>query len=295
MEILITGASGFVGGRLCRQLLRDGHRITALVRPSSIKKLHVGAKVLSHDLLAKPIDASGFDLVIHCAGETQPSAPNVPLEASVNVRLAQNIAASRCKRLLVISSIAASIAETSPEKARRYGFEKLAGELVIRATLPKGVPCVFVRAPAIYGPGVTGPLESLSQMVARGVPLPLSGAKVPRPYMSTRNFENFVSVIANAPIDVWATAHFSTPEPHDGALITTADLCRMLAVVQRRKPRLFFVPRSLISAFGNLFGKRDLVTSAFDPVPLQNDGTAVAHWGWTPKETMPRSLSYLRS
>ena len=295
MEILITGATGFVGGRLCRQLLRDGHRITALVRKGSTGKLHVGAKRLVHDLSQGPCDATPFDIVIHCAGETTPSAPSIPLEASLNVLLAKNIAASACKRLIVISSVAASIAEHTPQLARRYGFEKLGAELAIRSALPKGIPCVFVRAPAIYGPGVTGPIDRLSRLMAKGVPLPLANARAPRPYISTRNFETFVSTIVNAPIGLWTTAHMTTPEPHDGRLVSTATLCRMMARVQgRRSPRLFYMPQPFVRAFADALGKRDLVTSALDPVPLKNDGHAVTHWGWSPAETMPHTLSYLR-
>lgn len=34
-KILVTGASGYLGGRLCHALLRNGHSVRALVRPTS--------------------------------------------------------------------------------------------------------------------------------------------------------------------------------------------------------------------------------------------------------------------
>jgi nucleoside-diphosphate-sugar epimerase len=30
MQICVTGGAGFIGGRLCRRLLNDGHRVVAI-------------------------------------------------------------------------------------------------------------------------------------------------------------------------------------------------------------------------------------------------------------------------
>ncbi len=35
MKVLVTGASGFLGGKLCHALLRRGHSVRALVRRTS--------------------------------------------------------------------------------------------------------------------------------------------------------------------------------------------------------------------------------------------------------------------
>ncbi|PWA45288.1 NAD-dependent epimerase/dehydratase [Artemisia annua] len=35
MKVLVTGASGYLGGRLCHALLRHGHAVRAFVRRSS--------------------------------------------------------------------------------------------------------------------------------------------------------------------------------------------------------------------------------------------------------------------
>ena len=48
MEVLITGANGFLGSALSRRLVRDGHRVRGLVRPESDASALDGAGV-EHD------------------------------------------------------------------------------------------------------------------------------------------------------------------------------------------------------------------------------------------------------
>ena len=38
MRIIITGATGFLGKALCRELTEHGHEVTAVVRPESLEK-----------------------------------------------------------------------------------------------------------------------------------------------------------------------------------------------------------------------------------------------------------------
>ena len=35
MNALVTGATGFLGSHLCRRLVKDGYKVTALCRPTS--------------------------------------------------------------------------------------------------------------------------------------------------------------------------------------------------------------------------------------------------------------------
>jgi len=51
MNILVTGANGFVGSALITQLLSLGHQVTALVRSKSEQKVHKNVKWICGDLL----------------------------------------------------------------------------------------------------------------------------------------------------------------------------------------------------------------------------------------------------
>ena len=45
MNILVTGATGFVGSHLCRALTESGHHVRALHRPTSSLELLEGTAV----------------------------------------------------------------------------------------------------------------------------------------------------------------------------------------------------------------------------------------------------------
>ena len=71
--IALTGATGFIGAALARQLAAAGRKIQALIRPASTHKRPVGVAVrwINGDLddmesLRRLVE--GVDAVIHCAG-----------------------------------------------------------------------------------------------------------------------------------------------------------------------------------------------------------------------------------
>ena len=75
MNILITGATGFVGKRLCGVLSESGHQLTVLSRnaESAKTKLPVINSAFSWDVIREQPPAEAFeniDAVIHLAGES---------------------------------------------------------------------------------------------------------------------------------------------------------------------------------------------------------------------------------
>jgi nucleoside-diphosphate-sugar epimerase len=77
MRIFLTGATGYLGSTVCAALLRAGHEITALARPSgkSRRLASLGVKVLLADL-GDPATyrdaAEGFDAYVHMAHDSSP-------------------------------------------------------------------------------------------------------------------------------------------------------------------------------------------------------------------------------
>lgn len=96
MEYFITGATGFIGGHIARQLLDDGHDVIALARtPSKADDLEAaGATVVEGDItdkatLREPME--GVDGVFHVAGWYDVGVTDPSLGDQINVRGTRNV------------------------------------------------------------------------------------------------------------------------------------------------------------------------------------------------------------
>ena len=166
MNVLVTGATGFVGGHLVDALLARGHTVSALVRnPSKGQDLaRRGVIIIAGDLdhaegLAKA--CQGQAIVFHLAGLV--AARNQTEFDAVNrdgtARLVDAAGRVGAARLVLVSSLAAGGPTTPghplagpevPRPVTQYGRSKLAGEDMVRAS---ALDWTIIRPPAVYGPG----------------------------------------------------------------------------------------------------------------------------------------------
>ncbi|MBN2227197.1 MAG: NAD-dependent epimerase/dehydratase family protein [candidate division Zixibacteria bacterium] len=167
--VLITGANGFVGSRLCRRLMADGFRVIAGVREGcntdrlrGIEPEYRYGDITRPETLAGLI--AGVDYIVHNAGVVKVNRPETFF--TVNRDGTENLlkAASTCttlKKLVYISSLAAAgpsengrplTEDDEPHPITAYGRSKLAGEEVVQK-YKDAVNSVIVRPPGIYGPG----------------------------------------------------------------------------------------------------------------------------------------------
>ena len=187
MRVLVTGANGFLGRKICDELKSQGHTPLAFVRGAiQAEALQTAGIECIVGSLTEPVPLkkilSTVDAVVHAAGGGKASRPESFFEN--NVRPTQCLVeASKglpLKRWVLISSLAAAgpspdgtpLAHNAPTAPMSpYGESKAAAE---RCVLKEkdSFHVAIIRPPAIYGPGDSRWLPFFRAAQKKWVPLP---------------------------------------------------------------------------------------------------------------------------
>ena len=180
MRVLLTGASGFIGGRLLDALLSDGHRVVAVSRR---KPAAVSSQVqhLSRDF-AKSLNAANWagavqdiDVVINAVGILRESGTQRfdALHHRAPVALFQAAVAAGVRRVVQVSALGADDEATTP-----YHLSKKAADEALLAMPLEGI---VVQPSVVIGHGA--PSTAMFTMQARLplIPVPGRGEQVVQP------------------------------------------------------------------------------------------------------------------
>jgi nucleoside-diphosphate-sugar epimerase len=164
MRILVTGASGFLGGDVCRELTGAGHEVGALVRRSG--SAPAGTDELIGDITGTAADLEAVvararpDCVVHLAAEIASQRDAGKIHA-VNVdgtrALLAACQATGSPKVVFASTVVTGDAHgalldeqsTLPVETA-YGRSKQEGERLVRDS---PLPGVVIRPSHVYGPG----------------------------------------------------------------------------------------------------------------------------------------------
>ena len=185
MEVLVTGASGFVGANLVRALLGDGRRVRVLVRRTSNRAALIGCPVdvVPGDVLdAESLSAAvaGCALVFHAAADYRLWAPDPAALYRCNVEGTRNVLAAceraGVERVVYTSSVGTlgTSADGSPateetpvsfrDMVGAYKRSKFMAERVADEYAARGLPVVIVNPSNPIGPWEVRPTPT-GQMV----------------------------------------------------------------------------------------------------------------------------------
>jgi nucleoside-diphosphate-sugar epimerase len=187
MSVLVTGATGGLGGAAARRLLADGATVTATGRnPAAGARLcAAGARFAAADLADRTAIyrvVAGHEVVIHCGGLSSPWG-SVAAFQSANVDGTRNVVdaavAHGVRRLVFVSTPSLYMDFTNrfdldedaplPERAvNAYAASKRRAEALVFAAAARGLNAVVVRPRAIFGPGDATLLPRILRLARRG-------------------------------------------------------------------------------------------------------------------------------
>lgn len=182
----MSGATGFIGRDLCRQLLERGDEVIALSKGGA--PLASGAPTIALDLagaMPRPQMLEGVDVVFHLAGIAHQNAQASAyreLNELATLQLARLSAAAGVACFVFLSSVKAmGAAADDSERAEPdggapadpYGWSKWSAENALQAEFAHGPMAVVILRPAlVYGPAAKGNLALLARGVRAGLPRP---------------------------------------------------------------------------------------------------------------------------
>ncbi len=248
MKIFLTGASGFVGRNLIKQLIENGHDVTAAVRATSDTSLiPAGCRVVTADLMSSDSISShldGVEVIYHVAGAVKARSGEDfdMINAGLTAALV-NAAKIQCPEALFIlasSQAAAGPNDGGPQSS--YGRSKLLAEQVVTGLSRY----IIVRSPAALGSD-DGETQSFYKWARRGITVTLGSNDVKFCVISISDLSCFMAMLADTPAAVGKILQPSLPE-----LITWKRIHKAMEKATGRRILRIPVPSFLVYTIGFL-------------------------------------------
>ncbi|WP_299491565.1 NAD-dependent epimerase/dehydratase family protein [Acaryochloris sp. IP29b_bin.137] len=308
MNILITGANGFVGSALCQATWPANTLVLAAVRsedaisacPSHVKPLVIHSLF---DLVQRTDILSQIDCVIHLAArvhqKTETFADSLPAFLELNTfataELAKAAVKAKVKRFIYLSSIKV-FGSTSTEQHSfneldpltpddPYGYSKQQAERLLSVIADNtDLEVVILRPPLVYGPGVKANFLQLLKAVQAGIPLPLAQVNNCRSLLFVGNLIDAILTCVTHP-----SAANQIFIVSDGEDISTSDLLNRTGLALNRPTPLFPLPLSWLKVLGYCTGRTsqvDRLLSSFST----DSGKIRKMLDWQPPFTLEQGL-----
>lgn len=306
MNVLITGATGFVGTAVTSKLaVSPDFQVWAGIRESAIA-LPSGAIPLHMEALENPASytlPSGISVVVHCAARvhvmrdksTDPLTEYRKVNVEGTLNLARRAVDAGVKRFIFISSIKVNGEKTAPGRPYMandppapddpYGISKLEAELGLQALAAEtGLEVTIIRPVMVYGPGVKGNFLLMSKLVRKGIPLPLGSIQNKRSLLGIENLVDLIIRCINHPAaanQVFLAA--------DGMDLSTTDLLHGVAKAMGRPSRLISFPASLLRLGAILLGRAEVAQRLLDSLQVDISKTKKL-LDWAPPVSVEEGL-----
>lgn len=302
-NVLITGASGFVGSRILKEMNTiPGISVTAAVRrfseSDSWNTISVG-DIDQHTVWSKALTKR--HVVIHVAAFAHVTDDHTLDQSALfrrtnvdgTLNLARQAANLGVERFIFISSIGVNgnsnrspfTEDDWPRPEGAYAQSKSEAERGLWVLGHEtGMDIIVVRPPLVYGPNAPGSFGSLVRLVEKGIPLPLGAIHNKRSLVALDNLVDLIITCTDHP-----AAANQTFLAADGEDLSTSDLLRRVAAAMGKPSRLIPVPAGLLQLGATLLGKKAMAQKLLGSLQVDISKTRDV-LGWTPPLSVDEGL-----
>ena len=306
MNVLVTGATGFLGRRLCMTLKKEPRmKLTAVVRRKrTVSQVNSVIEMPFIDSVSDWANALTIqDVVIHTAARvhimrdsvTDPLSEYRRVNVDGTINLARQSAAAGVKRFVFISSIKVNGEQTAPGQAFQpenearpigsYGISKWEAEQGLQKIAKEtSMEVVIIRPPLIYGPGVKGNFANLIKLVRKGLPLPLGAIHNRRSMIALDNLVDLIITCIDHP-----NASNQVFLASDGQDLSTTELLQGLAQAMGKPSRLLPISSSFLRLAASALGKKTIADRLLGSLQVDISNTRNL-LNWTPPISVDEGL-----
>ena len=273
-QILITGATGFIGSHLLPHLQQQNLSIKITTRQSSpqLPNHITSVKIDNIDETTDWTEAlQNIDCIIHLAARahilkdeaTDPESEFYQTNTAATTNLAKQAIEHGVKHFIFMSSIGAmttlateTLTESSPcHPDTPYGRSKLQAEQNLKELCNNStMTWTILRPPLIYGARNPGNMERLLKLVKTGLPLPFGGIKNCRSLLYVGNLVDALTHCITHP-----NARNQTFIISDGEDLSTPALVRQIGIAMGKEPTLIPIPPQLLKLIAQPLGKGETI------------------------------------
>lgn len=241
MRIFLTGATSLIGAAVAPALVRAGHQVTAIVRPTGpvpARLREQGIDVLTGDLsdvAANRSTLEGYEALVHCARDTSPRGPDIDRQVIDTWRdvlwRAGGGLMLYASSAWVIGPTPGAVDESAPINPPEMERDRPATERAVLESQGGGVRAVVIRPGLVYG-GDSGIVSDMLRDAANGIVRVVGSGDNHWPLVYRDDLVDlFVRVIAHA--DVAGIVHAT-----DGSDDTVNDLVEAMSNQVTHKPEV---------------------------------------------------------
>ena len=302
-KVLVTGASGFIGGALVAGLVADGFNVTGAMRCPTNATWAVQSPVLGEAAADWRARLEGHTVVVHTAARAHmlddraadPLSEFRRVNLLGTLQLAEQAISMGVRRFVFLSSIGVNGLETTlgnsfseegrPNPHNAYALSKWEAEQgLLRIAAGTDMDVVIIRPPLVYGPNAPGNFGSLMRWLRRGIPLPLGAIHNQRSLVALDNLVDLIVTCITHPAA--ANQTFLVSDDED---ISTTELLERMGQAMNRPARLIPVPAGLLTQAAALLGKGDMAQRLCGSLQVDIKKTRQL-LGWKPPLSLDQGL-----